>query len=103
MLSDMTLVSLLRRMCRVRPWLDPSSKRRITAHGFRSVFRTWCQITRCDREVVEIAMGHRFHGAIESRYARGDLLGERRQLLETWARYLDTPPASAEIIPLRRA
>ena len=56
-----------------------------------------------DREVVEISMGHRFHGAVESRYARGDLLDERRQLLETWACYLDTPPASAAIIPLRRA
>jgi hypothetical protein len=48
-------------------------------------------------------MGHRFHGAVESRYARGDLLDERRKLLNDWARYLDTPVADAEIIPLRRA
>ena len=32
-------------------------------------------------------MGHRFHGAVESRYARGDLLDERRELLTAWARY----------------
>jgi integrase len=100
-LSESALLSLLRRMCRVRPWLDPSSKRWITTHGFRSTFRTWCQDTRRDREVVEIAMGHRFHGAVESRYARGDLISERRQLLDAWARYLDTPPVNAEIIPLR--
>ena len=99
-LSDMALISLLRRMGRVRPWLDQD--RRITAHGFRACFRTWCQRRRWDREVVEIAMGHRFHGAVESRYARGDLLDERRQLLDSWARYLDAPPlAGAEIIPLR--
>ena len=70
---------------------------------FRATFRTWCQNSRRDREVVEIAMGHRFHGAVEGGYARGDLLEERRELLDAWARYLDTPPAGAEIIPLRRA
>ena len=107
-LGDMALIALLRRMCRARPWLDPTWDRWITTHGFRSTFRTWCQKPRrdrerWDREVVEIAMGHRFHGAVESSYARGDLLDERRELLDEWARYLDTPPAGAEIIPLRRA
>lgn len=106
-LNDMALVSLLRRMCRVRPWLDPTSKRWITTHGFRSCFRTWCQETRQDREVVEIAMGHRFHGAVESRYARGDLLNERRQLLNEWARYClgqDTIEDEDEkVVQLRRA
>ena len=48
-------------------------------------------------------MGHRFHGAAERAYARGDLLDERRQLLDEWSRYLDAPPAGAEIIPMRRA
>jgi integrase len=100
-LNDMALIALVSRMCRARPWLDPTSKRWITTHGFRSTFRTWCQTTRRDREVVEIAMGHRFHGAVESRYARGDLLDERRKLINDWASYLDTPPVSAEIIPLR--
>jgi integrase len=104
-LNDMALPSLVRRMCRVRPWLDldPTSKRWITTHGFRATFRTWSQITRRDREVVEIAMGHRFHGAVESSYARGDLLDERRKLINDWGRYLDTPVAGAEIIPLLRA
>ena len=86
-LNDTKLISLVRRMCRARPWLDPSSKQWITVHGWRSVFRTWCQTNRRDREVVEITMGHRFHGAVESRYARGDLLESRRDLLDDWARY----------------
>ncbi len=43
-------------------------------------------------------MGHRFQ---ESRYARGDLLNERRELLDAWGCYLDSPPAGAKIIPLR--
>ena len=106
-MNDMALISLLRRMCRVRPWLDPTSKRWVTTHGFRSTFRTWCQDTRRDREVVEIAMGHRFHGAVESRYARGDLLSERRELLNEWASYClgqDTiEDEDQKVVQLRRA
>ena len=99
----MTLIHLVRRMNRARPWLEPISQKMIVTHGFRSTFRTWCQNSRRDREVAEIAMGHKFHGAVESAYARGDFLDERRQLLNDWARYLEAPPARAEIIPLRRA
>ena len=98
----MTMVNLLRRMCRARPWLDPTSKKQISVHGFRSTFRVWAQKARRDREVVEIAMGHRFHGAVESAYARGDLLDERARLLCDWADFLAGSPAGAEIIPIRR-
>jgi integrase len=106
-LNDTALVSLVRRMCRGRQWIDPSSKKPITTHGFRSSFRTWCQMYRRDREVVEIAMGHRFHGAVESRYARGDLLNERRELLNEWASYClgqDTiEDEDQKVVQLRRA
>ena len=106
-LNDMALPSLVRRMCRARPWLDPSSKQWITVHGWRSVFRTWCQTNRRDREVVEIAMGHRFHGAVESRYARGDLLESRRELLNAWAGYCSGQNTIEEedqkVVQLRRA
>jgi integrase len=100
---DMTLINFLRRMNRARAWHDPVSKKRISVHGFRSTFRTWCQNSRHDREVTELAMGHRFHGAVESAYARGDLLDERRALLNDWSNYLDAPPAGANIIAMRRA
>ena len=46
-------------------------------------------------------MGHRFHGVVEGAYARGELLNERRKLLNDWARYLEAPTGGAEIIPLR--
>jgi integrase len=42
-LKETALISLIRRMCRVRPWLDPTSKRWVTTHGFRDTFRTWSQ------------------------------------------------------------
>jgi integrase len=101
--GHMTLINLLQRINRARPWLDKQqSEKRISVHGFRSTFRTWCQNSRRDREVVEIAMGHSFHGAVERAYARGELLEERRQLLQDWSNYLEAA-AGAKIIPIRRA
>ena len=52
-------------------------------------------------------MGHRFHGAVESRYARGDLLESRRELLDEWARYCSGQDTIEEedqkVVHLRRA
>ena len=62
---------------------------------------------RQDREVVEIAMGHRFHGAVEASYVRGDLLNERRELLNEWGSYClgqDTiEDEDQKVVQLRRA
>jgi integrase len=102
---DMTLVSLVRRMCHAHQWRDPTSKKPISTHGFRATFRTFFQgpKSKHSREVVEIAMGHRFHGAVEKAYARDSLLDERRKLLDDWAKYLDPPLGGTEVVPLRRA
>ena len=42
-LSNMALLTLLKRMNTgdSKPWIDPSTGRRITAHDFRATFRTW--------------------------------------------------------------
>ena len=101
--GDMTLVNLMRRMCRARPWLDPKSKKPIVAHGFRACFRTFYQGPKWSRELVELSMGHKFYGEAEDPYQRGDLLDERRTLLNDWTRYLEGPPAGAKVIPMRRA
>jgi integrase len=100
---EMTLINLLKRMHRARAWVDPTSKKLISVHGFRSTFRTHFQNLRRDREVVEIAMGHRFHSTVEGAYARGDLLDERRALLDEWARYLSALPAGDNVVQMRRA
>jgi hypothetical protein len=48
-------------------------------------------------------LGHRFHRAVEASYMCGDLLEERRILINDGARYLDSLPADAKIIPMHRA
>lgn len=76
-LSPVTLAKLLRDL-------------RIDAvpHGFRTSFRMWCGDTGVAREVAEAALAHTIRNPVEAAYARGDLFGRRREVMEAWANYL---------------
>ncbi len=56
-----------------------------TVHGFRSSFRDWCGETGQPREVAEASLAHQVGNAVERAYARSDMLGRRRELMESWA------------------
>jgi integrase len=61
-----------------------------TIHGFRSAFRDWCgEETSFPREVAEAALAHATGSAVEQSYRRGDALGKRRLLMESWANYCE--------------
>ena len=58
-------------------------------HGFRSSFRDWCgEATNAPREVAEASLAHATANRVEAAYARSDLLGKRRALMQQWADYL---------------
>jgi integrase len=62
----------------------------VTTHGFRSSFRDWVyEQTNVPREVAEAALAHSVGDTTERAYRRGDALGKRRDLMESWARYLN--------------
>ncbi len=83
-LSDMTLIAVLRRM-----EVDA------TVHGFRSVFRDWCgEHTNFPREVAEAALAHAIGSSVERAYRRGDALEKRRKLMDAWARFCAEPSIS---------
>lgn len=102
-LNDMATIVLMRSMCRKRRWADPDTGKPISVHGFRASFRSWAQATDQRRDAVELAMGHRFYGLVESRYAGDDLREPRRAVLDLWANYCLGGNAGADVIPLRRA
>lgn len=78
-LSNMVFLMALRRMGTT-----------ITAHGFRSSFRDWAaEVTNLPREVAEMALAHAVENRVEAAYRRGDLLAKRRELMETWANYIN--------------
>lgn len=60
-------------------------------HGFRTSFRMWCGETAVAREVAEAALAHVVRNKAEAAYARGDLLGRRRQVMEEWSHYVKAP------------
>ena len=58
-------------------------------HGFRSSFRDWAaEETDHPREVIEAALAHVVQNKVEAAYARSDLFGRRRRLMDDWASYL---------------
>ena len=59
-------------------------------HGFRSSFWDWAaERTNTPREVVEAALAHTVQNPTEAAYARSDLFGRRRRLMDEWAASLD--------------
>jgi integrase len=61
-----------------------------TAHGFRSSFKDWAtEATKYPDIVAEQALAHQVGGAVERAYRRGDLLDQRRRLMQDWADFCD--------------
>ena len=74
----------------------------MTAHGFRSTFRTWAgEMTSYAREVVEMALAHREGNAVEQAYARGDLFEKRRRLMADWAAHCARVWVEGGAVPMR--
>ena len=75
----------------------------VSAHGFRSCFKTWAsEQTAYARELIEAALAHVIGDAAEQAYSRGDMLARRRQLMQAWAEFCDRPPAEAVVVPMRK-
>jgi integrase len=66
----------------------------ITAHGFRSSFRTWAgEQTTFPREVIEAALAHAIGDKVEAAYLHSDFFGKRRELMLAWAEFCGGPKA----------
>ncbi|WP_416269006.1 integrase arm-type DNA-binding domain-containing protein [Burkholderia cepacia] len=92
-LSNMAMLALLKRMGRGD----------LTVHGFRSTFRDWTsELTGYPREVAEAALAHAVGDQVEAAYRRGDLFAKRRQMMDAWAKYCDTPKRGGDVVPMHR-
>ena len=79
-LSDMVFTAMLRRLG------IPA-----VAHGFRSSFKDWCiERTGVSWAVGETALAHNLGNSTEQAYARTELFGQRRQMMEKWADFVGT-------------
>jgi integrase len=78
-----------------------------TVHGFRSTFRTWAaERTNYQNHIVEQCLAHSIGTAVERAYQRGDLIEQRRRLMNEWAAFCASTPTIAKdknVVPLRSA
>lgn len=92
-LSDMTLSAVMRRM-----------GLRAVPHGLRSTFRDWAaERTNTPNEVAELCLAHAVASSTEAAYRRSDVLDRRREVMNQWARFINTPPPKGNVTPLRSA
>lgn len=93
MLSDMTLMAVLRRM-----------QVPCTVHGFRSTFRDWAaERTNYPHEVAEMALAHAIGNKVEAAYRRGDLFEKRRRMMDDWAKFCSKVERKGQVIPMQTA
>ena len=90
-----------------RPLLDQVFRRAgrriatapLTTHGFRSSFRDWCEErTNTPRTVAEAALAHVVKDKTEAAYRRTDLFDRRRELMDKWAQFATSTPATVVAI-----
>ena len=56
-----------------------------TMHGLRSTFRDWTAETGVQDVLAEKQLMHAFGSAVVQAYQRGDLLEQRRPVMQAWA------------------
>ena len=70
---------------------------KIVPHGFRSTFRDWAETRgRYSHRSMEYCLGHKVVNKTEAAYQRGDLLEQRKLIMEDWAGFISAKP---KIIP----
>lgn len=91
-LSNMSLVACMRRM-----GVDA------VPHGFRSTFRDWAaERTSYPSHVAEMALAHTIGDKVEAAYRRGDLFAKRARMMADWESFIETPPATGNVVAMRK-
>jgi len=68
----------------------------LSAHGFRSTFRTWCaEVARAPRDIAEAALAHTIPG-VEGVYNRAEWLAQRAELMQAWADHCEGKAGAAK-------
>jgi integrase len=77
----------------------------VDVHGFRTSIRNYAAevATNIPSKAAEQALAHRVGGATQRAYFRSDQYALRGKLLQQGANFIDAPPVTADVTPLRRA
>lgn len=77
----------------------------MTPHGFRAMARTMVaeRLQGIPADVVEAQLAHGKSGPLGMAYDRAEFMEQRRQLMTTWADYLDKLRKGADVVPIKAA
>ncbi len=92
-ISENTLNQALRRM-----GYGPD---KIVSHGFRAMASTALNEQGHAPDLIELQLAHR-DSSVRAIYNRSTRLPERRQMMQSWADYLDALRIGANVVPFRR-
>ena len=91
-MSDNTVLAALRRM--------GYPKNEMTGHGFRSMASTVLHEQGWPTDVIERQLAHNERNSIKAAYNHAQHLPERRNMMQSWADYLDGLREGARVVPL---
>jgi integrase len=71
-------------------------------HGFRSMASTLLNEQGFPPDIIELQLAHTERNKVRAAYNRALRLAERRQMMQSWADYLDGLRAGGSVVALRR-
>jgi integrase len=74
----------------------------MTAHGFRSMASTLLNEQGWNRDAIERQLAHGERNPVRAAYNYAEHLAERRNMMQSWADYLDTLRAGALVVSFGR-
>ena len=92
-MSNNTMLKALERM---------GYKGRMTGHGFRGVASTALNEMGYRPDVIEAQLAHVEENRVRAAYNHARYSEERRELMQSWADYIDAVRQSGQVIPLRK-
>lgn len=96
-MSDNTVNAALRR-------LGYDTKTEMTGHGFRAMARTILdEVLHIRPEIIEHQLAHAVRDPLGRAYNRTTHLPERKDMMQSWADYLEQLKSGAAVIPFRAA
>jgi integrase len=96
-MSEAAVNAALRRM-------GYDTRTQITGHGFRAMARTILhEELGFDPYVIEHQLAHKVPDALGAAYNRTKFIKQRIEMMQTWADYLNTIKAGADVVELRPA
>ncbi|WP_019882331.1 MULTISPECIES: integrase arm-type DNA-binding domain-containing protein [unclassified Methylophilus] len=76
----------------------------ITGHGFRAMARTLLhERLGIDPVIIEHQLAHKVPDALGKAYNRTKFLDQRKEMMQTWADYLDELKTGAKVLPFKQA